>query len=824
MSNLAQDFRALLGDRQQGRILTLSFPHNDAPAPLLLVNRLEGVEGLSRDFEFTVEILSDNATLALKDFIGKLLCVQLVRGDGNVRYFSGYVFAFRHVKTDGSTAFYEAQIGPWLRYLKLRRNNRLFLDQNLHTQTETILKDYGVLPDWDWRPHGEDPPMTMACQFGEDDHNYLHRRWEAAGYLYWYEHTAKSHKLVVTDTSGDAAAIDGTAPAIRFQSAAGSQEEDGIANWAPVRQVMPTQIALSRFDFKNPRPIAVNMPTVNQQGAVPELENYEYAGAYGFKPGQDGENVARRRMEEFEAVAKHFEGQGNSRFAMPGRWFRLTDHFGHPADGDAANSEFLIVSVRHVATNNYLQGADKPAEYSNEVTCIRRKIPWRPGRGFNSTDTRILAPQTATVVGPSGQSIYTDEYGRCKVQFHWDRNGTNNESSSAWIRVANASAGGEQGLVALPRIGTEVIVQWLDGNPDHPIITGRVANESNKPSWQLPGQSALMGFRSRELSNAAGNAVGGRSNHLLFDDTANQIQTQLRSDHENSQLSLGYVTRVEDTTGRKDARGEGFELRTDAVGAIRSGKGMLISTEARPLAKSHLSDVSEPVQRLTKSQTLHSQLGKLAEQHQAQDSGSDQSTVADVLKTQNDGIKGNGSGSEGTFAELNEPYLLVASPSGVAVTTPASTHVASGEHVAVTAGADVSIASGKSLFASVSDKFSLFVHRLGIKLIAAGGKVQVQAQNDELELLAKKVVNLISTTDWINLTAKQGIKLTAGNSQLVISADGIKGFTPGGNEIHAASHGTMGPQSIPAQFPGSNLCSSAASGAAQTGAASVPVA
>lgn len=828
MSNLAQDFRALLGGRQQGRILTLSFPHADAPASVLLANRLEGTEALSRDFEFTVEILSDNASLALKDFIGKMLSVQLVRSDGSLRYFNGYVFAFRHVKTDGGIAHYEAQIGPWLRYLKLRRNSRLFLDQNLHTQTTTLLGDYGVLPVWDWRVHGEDPSMTMACQYNEDDHNYLSRRWETAGYLYWYEHTRDGHKLVVTDTSADAAQIDGPGAEVRFQSEAGSQEEDGIATWTPVRQMMPTHVARSRFDFKNPRPATVDMPTVNKQGSVPQLEDYQYAGAYGFKPGQDGDDVVRRRMEEIEAAAKHFDGEGNSRYAMPGRWFRLTDHYGSAVSGDASKSEFLIVSVRHTVSNNYLQGTETAAEYSNAITCIRRSIPWRPGLGYDSVDTRILAPQTATVVGPSGQSVYTDQYGRCKLQFHWDRDAKGDETSSTWVRVASSWSGGEQGAAAPPRIGSEVIVQWLEGNPDRPIVTGRVANEKNMPSWQLPSQSALMGFRSRELDGASGNIAGGRSNHLLFDDTAQQIQTQLRSDHENSQLSLGYVTRIENTAGRQDARGEGFELRTDAVGAIRSGKGMLISTDPRPQAKSHLSDVSEPVDRLGKAQTLHGQLGKLAQQYQAQDSGADQSSIADALKTQNDAIKGSGgtvsgSGSSngGSFPEFNDPHLVVASPAGVAITTPGSSHLASGQHVAVTSGENVSIAAGKSLLASVSEKFSLFVHKLGIKLIAASGKVQVRAENDELELLAKKVVSLISTTDWINITAKQGIKLTAGNSQFVISADGLNGFTPGSNLIHAGSHSTMGPQSIPVQFPGADLCSSLSSGAAQAGNASI---
>nr|WP_258178542.1 DUF2345 domain-containing protein [Burkholderia multivorans] len=185
------------------------------------------------------------------------------------------------------------------------------------------------------------------------------------------------------------------------------------------------------------------------------------------------------------------------------------------------------------------------------------------------------------------------------------------------------------------------------------------------------------------------------------------------------------------------------------------------------------------------------------------------------------GAGATGSGDKGDFPELNEAHLLLAGAAGIAVTTPATAHVTGGRHVAVTAGESMSVATGKSFFASVSDKFSLFVHKMGMKLVAASGKVQVHAENDELELLAKKVLSIISTTDWINLTAKQGIRLTAGNSQLEVSAKGIVGYTPGENKIHAGSHDTVGPQSVPAQFPGSDLCSQLADGAAQAGNASI---
>lgn len=820
MQNTAQALRDLALGPQHNRQVQLTFPDDNAPYKILLPNAFEAIEALSKDFAYKIEILSDNDHLDPKDFIGKRMTIELLRGDGSRRYFNGHVFAFRHIRTDGGWVFYEAHVGPWVRYLKYGQHNRLFLDQNLHDQTATVFQDYGVLPDWAWQVGEDDPRMTMACQFDEDDHNYVHRRWEQAGYLYWYEHTVTSHKLTVSDPTRPAPAIDGKAHEIRFHNGMGAEESDSILSWSPFQQTTSTHAELSRFDFKSPTPTHVQTSLLNPEATLPQLEWNEYAGAYGYRNMEHGYQIANRRMEEIEATIKRFDAKGNNRFVQPGRWFRLTDRYGSALSRDQSDDEYLIVSVRHVATNNYLQDTGVLAEYRNEFTCVPRATPWRPGRGFNSVDTKILAPQTATVVGQSGTSIHTDEHGRVLVQFHWDRDG----KYSTWVRVASGWAGGGQGMAALPRIGSEVIVQWLDGNPDHPIITGRVMNARNVPSWKLPDEHALMGIRSRELTGADGNASSGRSNHLIFDDTANAIQAQLRSDHAASQLSLGKITRIEDWQGRKDARGEGFELRTDEVGAIRTGKGMVISTEVRPAAHGHLSDVSEPASRLTKAQTLHGQLGKLAQQYQAQDSGSGQTPIADALKSQVDGIQGagaTGSSDKGDFPELNEAHLLLAGAAGIAVTTPATAHVTGGQHVAVTAGDSMSVATGKSFFASVSDRFSLFVHKMGMKLIAASGKVQVHAENDELELLAKKVVAIISTTDWINITAKQGIRLTAGNSQLEVSAKGIVGYTPGENKIHAGSHDTVGPESVPAKFPGNDLCEQVASGAAQAGQASV---
>lgn len=812
---------SLTRQRQHHRILQLHFVNDDAPDVELLINRLDASEALSRDYAYTLELLSNDACIPLEALMGKLLRVALIRADGTPRHFTGHVDRFRFVRTDGGIAFYEARLVPWMAFLAARRNNRIFHHLSLQGLSTEIFRAYPLHARWDCLLRHGDAQRTEMFQFDESDSNLLHRRWEDAGWYYHYEHQADGHQLRLSDDSTYAQPIDGTG-LVPFQHHGGAIEEDGMAQWSAVRQFQPSSTRLSSYDFKAARPQDVQIPTLNKQGAVPLVEHYEYAGAYGFSNRDDGDRQSRLRMEEFEAAAQLFEGIGNCRFLQPGRTFRLTGHFSAPAtshDHDR-DPELLIVSVEHSATNNYLQDSDTPPSYTNRVRCVPKRIPWRPGRSYYSRPTALHGIQTATIVGPSGENLHVDEYGRVKVQFHWDQLGRNDERSSAWLRVASSWAGGEQGLVAVPRIGQLVIVQWLGGHPDRPIITGSVVNQLNMPSWSLPSQSALSGMRSRELAPGAGNAPGGRSGHVLFDDTHEAIQTQVRSDAFDSQLALGHVTRIEHSVGRQDARGEGFELRTDAHGVIRAAQGLLLTSEPRPKARGHITDLAETVGRLAQAQGTVASLSKLAQEHQAQDKSADQHQAAQAIQNQNDAIKGQGGAQDGRFPELAEPHLVLSSPSGIEASSGASTHLASAEHAAVTAGSHVSLAAGKSFFASAAEKLSLLAYRLGAKLIAASGRVEIQAQNDGMEILAQKVVDIISTRDWINLKAKKGIRLNGGGSELVI-AEGITGFTQGAHHVHASDHQTLGPQAKPAEFPGAQLCPSRASGAAQSGSASV---
>ncbi|AMP03016.1 rhs element Vgr family protein [Collimonas pratensis] len=762
-----------------------------------MVNKLDAVESLSRDFSFIIELLSDTPDLALKDLQGKLFSVELVRGDGSLRFFSGFCFEFSLLRTDGGISFYQAKLGPWLQYLRLRTDNYIFHGKTLREQLEIIFADYGTLPSWDFQVSGEDAAMTDATQFGESDYNYIHRRLEFRGIFYRYAHTDQGHKLVIMNDSTRAEPIDG-GPEIKFQRHGGATEEDGIGEFSSTRQIVPSSVTLGGFNFKNPKPFSAGVPTLNRQGNVLSTEVYEYVGAYGAKNVQDADTQARLRMEEIEAIGKHFEAVGNNRFVIPGCWFHLTNHFGFnlfASHEEAAKNEFLIVSVHHVATNNYLQEATEQAGYSNTFTCIRKAIPWRPGRGFNSVDTKINYPQTATVVGPNGQGpVFTDEYGRVRIQFHWDRVGTNDEKSSAFVRAASPWAGAELGAQAIHRVGSEVLVMYLDGNPDRPIIIGSVYNQRNMPPWKLATQQSLMGFRSRELTPDGGNQPRGRSNHVILDDSNKSIQAQIRSDAQHSQLSLGQITRIEDNAGRKDARGDGWELRSDGHGVARSAKGMLITTEARPGAAAHMTDMGETIQRLTSARDQHETLADLAQQAGAQEKDGQQADIAKTLKTQNDEIKG-GSTEEGKFPEFSKPHLVASSPAGIETTTSGSTHIASGDHTAITTGKSLSIASGDSLFASIRKAFLLFVHMAGMKLIAAAGNIDIQALTDSINILAK--LNITQTGNRITITAKEELVLNGGGSYAKYNAAGIEQGTNGAYVAHAASVSFVGPNTLP---------------------------
>jgi type VI secretion system secreted protein VgrG len=578
----------LLGSDPQGkRLMRMDFPRNDGPkGVVMLANTLDAVEEVSRDFTYTLEVLSNDATIPLRSVMGKMVTISLVRDDGSLRYFNGYVFEFQFVKTDGGFAFYLMVLKPWLAFLRLRQDNVVFQDLTVLDLCDRIFHHY-IERDVKYRIAGEYTPLTLAVQYNETDHNHLHRRLEDSGLFYWYEHRADGHTLWLSDDSTRAEPIDGDTAEMAFQSGVGSLEDDGVHRWSAMRRVAAGRITLGSYDFKNIQFAGTLFPSVTKHGGRPDLEVYESTGAYGFNH-KSGNKLACLRTEEVEARDLDFAAQSNDRTAQPGRWFKLTGHFSGGAKrgasnrpesaDDRSNRPYFVLSVQHRVRNNYPDGLDALSDYENHFRCIRKIIPWRPARGWNSEPTRIFGVQTATVVGPPGEEIHTDEYGRVRVQFHWDRQGDYDAASSPWVRVVSGWAGANFGQICLPRVEQEVVVQFLDGNCDRPLIIGSVYNSRNMPPWDLPANKTQSGILTRSTVGA-GPAC---ANALRFEDRKGAEEVWLHAEkNQRIEVENDEVHWVGHDRSKKIDRDETVEIKHDQKITVHNNRTERVDHEEK---------------------------------------------------------------------------------------------------------------------------------------------------------------------------------------------------------------------------------------------------
>ena len=525
MASATDTIVSLINQASVKRLLKLYFPRDDGPDSGLLINHLHAEEQVSGDFTYTVTALSDDPEIELKDVQCKMVCVELTRDDQSKRYFNGYCFEFGLVNIENGLAVYQMVLKPWLAFFALRNDHFIFHNKTIGQQTKEIFLDMGI-SSYEMRIKEADLERTFSMQYDETDYNYLHRRWEEMGWHYWYEHTMGGHKLIISSSSAACDPIDG-APTVPLHHAGGYNKGDKIAEWSPTRQVVSGKVALSNYDFKTPTPQRISETSEHVQGDIHKIEVYQYQGLYGYKEAGHGGKVAKRKMEEIDSKGKYFKASGDSRWIQAGRWFRLTkDDASHMFDDGAGQNEFFVLTATHIADNNYLNTEGKHAEYKNRFTCLRRNIPWRPTPGSNSVDTRVPGIDTATVVGPAGEEIYTDKFGRIKVQFHWDREGKNDEKSSCWLRVMTPWADSNFGMISLPRIGTEVVIQYLQGNPDRPLVVGQLYNQRHMPPWDLPANQTQSGILSR--SSKGGTAAN--ANAFRFEDKKGEEEVWLHAE------------------------------------------------------------------------------------------------------------------------------------------------------------------------------------------------------------------------------------------------------------------------------------------------------
>ncbi|WP_211462898.1 type VI secretion system Vgr family protein [Collimonas silvisoli] len=803
--------------------------------PALIPVSLSGTEGINALFNYklilkTPDALNHLADAAanfnLDDFIGRELTVTIeLEGNGSfisgavggsrlgnvgagTREISGLMTDARMLRQEGRHVFYEVTLRPWLHLATLTTDCKIFQDMTVVEVLDSLLADYAFPVEKCLYDAHLYPKRDYQTQYNETDYAFFCRLTQEFGISFHFSHSDGAHRLVLADANGSYRKFRSSAyHVLNFYTEGMRIDEETISAFTPERKLTAGTYTTRDYDYTRPKANLTASRSDRQSTAQNNQEVYEWhvdanyaqpkAGPSQAEndPRAEGDFIARMRMEGMRSHGHRAHGSGHVRAMVPGCTFTLKRY-----PQDTANIEYIILSttltIEEVAQETQRIGSLRGQQYRVDVDFTVHPANGQEFRPDRTTRKPIVPGiATAVVVGPEDQNIWTDSLGRIKVQFPWDRIGQKNQNSSCWVRIDAPWAGNQLGGMHLPRTGQEILISYIGGDPDLPVCTGRIHNQMNLPPWSLPSQSALSGFRSRELTPTGGNGAGGRSNHLVMDDTEKKIQVQLKSDHQHSQLSLGNITRIEDNAGRKDPRGEGFELRTDGHGAVRAKDGLLITTEARANAQSHITNMGETVQRLTQARGQHETLGDLAQQHQAQDHDSDQSDVAKVIKAQNNAIKGTGGDAKvGNFTELSEPHLILASPAGIETTTPQSTHIASGEHIALTSGQHLSLSVGQRLLASVKNGIRIFTHKTGMKLIAAGGDIDLRALQNNINLLAK--LNVTQTANRITITAKEEVIVNGGGSYMKWNTSGIETGTNGSWVVHSNSKNLDGPNSM----------------------------
>lgn len=811
--------------------------HNGEPA--LHPVRLSGHEGINSLFEYelllkTPDALNFSPSLGaqfdLDSFIGReLTCLIELDGAGEFipgsvgsstsyigagkREISGLVTNADFWGEEGRHIQYRLTLRPWLHLGTLTTDCKVFQNKTVVEILDELLADYPYSVQK--LLYERYPKRDYQVQYNETDFAFFERLCQEWGINFHFEHTEGVHRLLLSD--GNAAFDRNDSEAyhvVEYHAPGWKVDAEYIHSFVPTHQLTSGRYVTSDYDYTRPRADLTAKRRDPRPTGQADSEIYQWhdgmAGTHFAQPRagalqdadpfEEGRLLSLLRMQALRTHGVRARASGNLRGMQPGHTFTLARH-----PRASANAEYLILETRlcidEVAQDSQAHGAaaHRHQQWSVQVDLTVHPVrePLRPAHTRAKPFTR--GPATALVVGPENSNLWTDELGRIKVQFQWDRIGRKNQHSSCWLRVSSQWAGNQLGTIHVPRVGQEVVVEFLGGDPDLPICTGRVHNQLNLPPWHLPDQAALSGVRSRELNPEGGNSASGRSNHLVLDDTYGEIQAQLKSDHQHSQLSLGKITRIEDNAGRKDPRGEGFELRTDGPGAIRAQQGLLISTEGRERAEGHIKDMAEALSRLNVAQRRHEMLAGVAAHHGVQPAGEDQHTVAKALVQQHQALAGTGSALP--FPELNSPHLVFSSPAGIEATTHGSLHLASEAHAAITAGGHASVVASGSLLASAQQALRLFAKEQGVRVVAGEGAIQVQAQDDRIELIAKRVLELISESDWIRIKAAKGISLEVDGTRLEIVPEGFIFNTPGNHHVWAADVQSFGPKTAKAILP-----------------------
>ena len=832
-----------IGLTAQKRAIHVQFSNPQLNQQIFL-QRIDGLHQLNAGLTAELICLSTNAQIPLKQFIGCQVAVDQVTDSGTLFRTTGIITEALQGQSDGSLTLYKLKLQDATALWHKRRNSRVFMNKSIPEVVEILFKEWqaksplfaasltldlsGLGKTYDIQP--------FIMQHNESDYDFLTRlmrsegiNWlidEAELYVPHSSFAIQAQKLRLIDDNSHYQAL--TRRQIRYHRSSATEQYDSMTSLTGQRTLQPSSTHIQRWqaDSLEQTDGAGSVQSKHQHSEQHDNASLGLEQAWHFSPawmqdlnGEDGATQSGNAQIEkhnqnlshyHDLQAKQFMANSTVRDSQVGYWFELTEH-PEIDQHDGADKEFLITEknfynqnnlpkdlnqqINQLLTQSNWQIKENEERQANQLTLQRRNIKQVPE--YNPLQHRPAAhPQRAKVVGPAGEEIHVDEWGRVKVRFLFTRNddhqhdggaGANdNDTDSAWVDVLTPWAGEGYGARFLPRIDEIVVINFFDGNIDRPFVTGRLHEAQRSPSkfdhaGKLPDTKKLAGIKSKEVQ-------GEGYNQLRFDDTTGQISAQLQSSHAASQLNLGKLSHPKDSETSED-RGEGFELRTDQWGAVRAGEGLLLSTQKQDQAQGEHLDAQTAKQQLQANQHNAKALSDVAKNQQT-----DELDALEQLKSFAEEIQQD-------IAKFNKALLLLSSPNSIGLSTAEDIHLSADGQINQLAGDSINLSTQKNFIAQAQNRISLFTAQSGIKQVAAKGKFELHAQADGMDLLAKQGIQIISTEDRIEITSPKEIVLTAGGSQIKINSSGISPTTGGKFEVKAGQHLFMGGAQVTNNIP-----------------------
>lgn len=492
-----------IGDFRHAAIDTVLGPNK------LLLKSMSGREELGRLFDYHLVLLDPDKDVDPDKLVGTNVTVRLQTESGKTRFFNGYIASLAFLGYEENAGVYHAQMVPWLWLLSRSSDCRIFQEKTVQQILQEVFStDFGFT-DFQFKLSGSYKPKVNCVQYNETALNFVSRLMEHEGIYYWWEHKNGSHVMIITDDMSQHQPHPDR-PKIEWRERAGILKEGYLYDLRVQKTVSTGAFATNDYNFKKPKQDLRSKLAKEKKHAAAKFEHFEYPGI--FREGGDGSNLAKIRLEEAQAGYESIDAMATARDMACGNKFQLT----RAERTDQQRGYVITSTVLTISVDAYGTGGGSGDKFECHLTALPDNLVFRPAR--ISPKPLIRGPQTALVVGPPGEEIFCDEHGRVKLHFYWDRRSKADDKSSKWVRVSHPSAGGGYGFMSLPRIGQEVVVEFLNGDPDQPLITGRVYNGENKSPYNLPADKTRTVWKSNSTKG------GGGYNELRFEDAKGKEQ------------------------------------------------------------------------------------------------------------------------------------------------------------------------------------------------------------------------------------------------------------------------------------------------------------